>query len=247
MISLLSEEELTYIKKAGHVLKECFALISEEIREGISTKSLEDKAHDFIVSRGAKAAFRGYKGYPASICVSRNNVVVHGIPSVKETLKKGDIISIDMGAEVNGCFADSARTYSVGGISNEAERLISVTREALYKGIEQAKHGNHVQDISWGIQSFVEARGYNVVRAFVGHGIRRRIHEEPEIPNFGQPRHGKVLEDGMVLAIEPMVNIGTSDVNILEDGWTAVTKDGQLSAHFEHTVIVKGENAEIVT
>lgn len=243
----MTKDQLDLIRKAGSILKDCMSFLSGEIKEGVNTKMLEVKADEFITSRNAKAAFRGYKGFPAGICASRNNVVVHGIPSEKEVLKDGDIISIDVGAEYEGYFADSAKTFMVGRISEEAERLISVTKEALTRGIEKAKSGNHVQDISWAIQSFVESNGFSVVRAFVGHGIGEKIHQAPEIPNFGSPHKGRIIEDGQVLAIEPMVNVGTSDVKILDDGWTALTKDGQLSAHFEHTVIINGEDAEIVT
>lgn len=221
--------------------------LSKEIKEGVNTKTLEQKADEFMASRKAKPAFKGYKGFPASICTSRNNVVVHGIPSEKEVLRDGDIISVDVGTEYEGYFADGAKTFVVGKASEEAERLISVTEEALTRGIEMAKSGNYVKDISRAIQSFVESNGFNVVRAFVGHGIGRKIHEAPEVPNFCQSHKGCLLQDGAVLAIEPMVNAGTGNVRILDDGWTAVTEDGRLSAHFEHTVIVNGENPEIIT
>ena len=243
----LSKEELTLIRKAGSILRDCIEELSKEIREGVNTKTLEQKADEFMASRNAKAAFKGYKGFPASICTSRNNVVVHGIPSEKEVLRDGDIISVDVGAEYEGYFADSAKTFVVGKVSKEAQRLISVTQEALTRGIEMAKSGNHIKDISRAIQSFVESNGFNVVRTFVGHGIGRKIHEAPEVPNFCQPHKGPLLEDGAVLAIEPMVNAGTGDVRILDDGWTAVTEDGRLSAHFEHTVIIDGGSPEIIT
>ncbi|MBL7156871.1 MAG: type I methionyl aminopeptidase [Candidatus Omnitrophica bacterium] len=247
MIPLLNKNELDNIRKAGAVLRECMEILSKRTTEGTSTKELEVAADDFITSRDACLAFHGYKGFPASICTSRNNVVVHGIPSEKEILKNGDIISIDIGVEYKGYFADAAKTFAVGEISGEARRLVSVAEGALSKGIEMARAGNHVQDISWAVQSFVESNGFNVVRAFVGHGIGRKIHEEPEVPNFGEPHKGKVLEAGMALAIEPMVNAGTSAVKILDDGWTAVTTDGELSAHFEHTVVIAGGRVEIVT
>ena len=247
MMAVLSRDELVSIRKAGAIVNGCLEALAGRAREGVSTKILEDIAVEFIESRNARAAFRGYKGFPAAICASRNEVVVHGIPSEKEILKEGDIISVDIGVEYEGCFADGARTFMVGVVSHEAKRLISVTEEALYKGIKMAKPDNHIQDISWAIQSFVESNGYNVVRAFVGHGIGRKIHEEPEVPNFGEPHKGRLIEDGMALAIEPMVNKGTSEVKILDDGWTAITEDGELSAHFEHTVIVKGDTTEIVT
>jgi methionyl aminopeptidase len=247
MKTLLSQEEFTLMRKAGSILKDCMEELSKEIKEGVNTKMLEKKADEFITSQNAKAAFRGYKGFPASICASRNNVVVHGIPSEKEVLRDGDIISIDVGAEYKGYYADSAKTFTIGKSSEEAERLISVTQEALTKGIEMARSGNYVRDISRAIQTFVESNGFNVVRAFVGHGIGRKIHEPPEVPNFYQSRKGCLLEDGMALAIEPMVNAGTGDIKILEDGWTAVTKDGALSAHFEHTIIINGGKPEVIT
>ena len=247
MTSSLSKNELDSIRAAGKVVSGCLEALSKEIQEGVSTKYLERKAEEFIAFRNARAAFRGYKGFPASICTSRNNVVVHGIPSDKEILKNGDIISLDVGVEYDGFFADGAKTFTVGKASGETARLIEVTRRALEKGIEKARAGNRIQDISWAVQSLVEDAGFNVVRAFVGHGIGRKIHQEPEIPNFGQPHRGKVIENGMVLAIEPMVNVGSPDIKILDDGWTAVTKDAGLSAHFEHTVIINGGPAEVVT
>lgn len=247
MSAPLSKNELRLIRKAGSILRDCLKAVSREIKKGVSTKTLEDIAFRFITGRGGKAAFRGYKGFPAAICASRNEVVVHGIPVEKEILREGDIIAIDIGVEYEGYFADGAKTFKVGKVSSEAERLVSVAEEALRKGIEMARPENHIQDISWAIQSFVESNGFSVVRAFVGHGIGRKIHDEPEVPNFGEPHKGSVIENGMALAIEPMVNEGVSDVEILDDGWTAVTKDRKLSAHFEHTVIVDGARAEIVT
>lgn len=247
MKEILSEDQKKLLRKAGLIVRECLEVLASEIKEGISTKELDEKAGSLIQSRNARPAFRGYKGYPSTICASRNNVVVHGIPKDTEILREGDIISIDIGVEYGGLFADAAKTFKVGSINEEADRLVSVTKNALYQGIKMARSGNHVQDISWAIQSFVESRGFTVVRAFVGHGIGTKIHAEPEVPNFGQPHRGMLLEDGMALAIEPMINAGTSDVEILKDGWTAITKDRRLSAHFEHTVIINGENPEIVT
>ena len=247
MATVLQKDERGRMRKAGAIVKECLEILFGEVKAGVSTKELEGKADEIIGSRNAKSAFRGYKGFPAGICTSKNNVVVHGIPSAEETLKPGDIISIDVGVEYEGFFADAARTFKVGQVAPETERLVSVAEESLFRGIEMAKAGNYVQDISWAIQSFVESKGFSIVRAFVGHGIGRKIHEEPEVPNFGRPHKGRFLEDGMALAIEPMVNAGTSDVEILEDGWTAVTKDRGFSAHFEHTIIVNGKKPEIVT
>ena len=247
MKTLLSENELDLIREAGSIAKECLKTLAKQVKKGVSTKQLEETADDFIASRNGESAFRGYKGYPAGICTSVNDGVVHGIPSEKTILEDGDIVGIDIGVKYKGYFADAAKTFTVGRTSEDAKRLIDVTKQALSEGIKMAKAGNHVQDISWAVQSFVESNGFSVVRAFVGHGVGRKIHEEPEVPNFGEPHKGPLLEDGMVLAIEPMVNTGTSDVETLDDGWTAVTKDYGLSAHFEHTVIISGEKAEIVT
>ena len=247
MTTALKGDDLLLMRKAGAILKECLDLLAERTVEGVSTKALEEVAEDFITGKDAKAAFLGYKGYPASICTSRNNVVVHGIPSENEVLRSGDIISLDVGVEFKGIYADAAKTLIVGQAQEEARRLVAVTEIALQKGIEAAKAGNCVGDISWAVQSFVESRHFSVVRAFVGHGIGKSIHEEPEVPNFGGPHKGMILENGMALAIEPMVNAGTSEIEILSDGWTAVTKDGMCSAHFEHTIIINGEKAEIVT
>lgn len=243
----LKKNELDAMRQAGSILKECLGVLSNEATEGVSTKELESIAEDFIASRNGKAAFRGYKGFPAAICTSPNDVVVHGIPSEKEILGHGDILSVDIGVEYDGVFADGAKTFTIGEVSPEVRKLITVTEEALRRGVEMAKAGNHIQDISWAIQSFVESNGFNVVRSFVGHGIGKKIHEEPEVPNFGEPHKGRIIENGMALAIEPMVNQGTSEVRILDDGWTAITKDGRLSAHFEHTVIVNGEKPEVLT
>lgn len=247
MMALLSLEELEHIRSAGAIVRQCLLFLSREVRDGVTTKTLEQKAGDFIKSKGGACAFLGYKGYPASICTSRNDVVVHGIPTEEEVIKSGDILSIDVGVQYNGYYADAARTFKVGKVTDEAKRLMEVTEVALIKGIEKAKSGNYVQDISCAIQDYVESNGFSVVRAFVGHGIGKKIHEEPEIPNFRQSNKGRPLEEGLVLAVEPMVNAGGSDIKILDDGWTAVTKDGRLSAHFEHTVIVGDNKAEVVT
>ena len=229
--------------RAALVMRE----LGKLIRAGISTQELDDFAERRIRELNARPAFKGYRGYPASICASINNEVVHGIPSKDKILKEGDIISIDLGVEYKGYYGDIAYTFAVGKVSGSARRLMEVTRCALYEGISKAIAGNRIGDISYAIQSYVESRGYSVVRKFVGHGIGRAMHEEPEIPNFGLPGVGPILRNGMVLAIEPMVNEGTHEVQILEDGWTAVTKDGKLSAHFEHTVLIKGEEPEILT
>ena len=247
MSGILSKKEELNVRKAGEILRRCFEFLAPEVRDGATTKYLDEKVSSFITANEARPAFLGYKGYPASICVSRNHVVVHGIPSDNEIIKSGDIVSVDIGVEYEGYYADAAKTFVVGESGPQVKKLVAVTENALYRGIGRARAGNHVSDISHEIQTFVEANGYSVVRTFVGHGIGSQLHERPEIPNFGPPHRGCLLESGMALAIEPMVNMGSYDVDILEDGWTAVTKDKSLSAHFEHTIIVKGDKADIVT
>lgn len=222
----------------GEVLQE----LRGAVVPGITTADLERIAQEGILRRGAVPAFKGYRGYPACICASVNSEVIHGIPSAKMRLKDGDIIGIDLGVTYRGYFGDSALTVAVGTITAEAQRLMRVTEEALFAGIRQAREGNRVSDISHAVQSYVEAHGYSVVRSFVGHGIGKAMHEDPQVPNYGVPGRGPRLKRGMTLAIEPMVNAGRSEVKVLEDGWTAVTVDGSLSAHFEHTVaITEGE------
>lgn len=246
MIILRSNEEIGRIREAGRIV----ALVLEKLkgcaRAGMTTDELDKIANAEIIRLGAIAAFKNYKGYPANICTSVNEVVVHGIPSSRK-LKEGDILSIDIGVKKKNFYADAAITVGIGRISDSAQKLIDATEKSLYSGIENARCGQRLSDISASIQSFVESKGYSVVRAFVGHGIGSNIHEEPEIPNFGAPGKGPRLDKGMILAIEPMVNAGTFEIEILDDGWTAVTKDGCLSAHFEHTVAVTEGEAEILT
>lgn len=213
----------------------------------MTTKQIEQFIENFIIKMGGIPAFKGYRGYPASACISINEQVVHGIPSEKVFIKEGDIVSVDVGVIYDSFYGDAAYTYSVGKISEEAEKLLKVTEEALYKGIAEAIPGYRVGDISNAIQSHVEANGFSVVRAFVGHGIGMSLHEDPQIPNFGSKGVGPKLKKGMTLAIEPMVNAGTHEVKILSDGWTAVTKDGSLSAHFEHTIAITEGEPEILT
>ncbi len=232
--------------QACSIVAETLYALRSYVRPGISTREVERFAESEITGRGAIPAFKGYRGYPASICTSVNNQVVHGIPS-QLRLREGDIISIDLGVFLDGFYGDGAVTLPVGKISALAEKLLRVTEESLYIGIEQAKHGNRVSDISSAIQRYVEANGFSVVRAFVGHGIGSSLHEEPQVPNFGLPGQGPRLKKGMTIAIEPMVNAGSHEVLILDDGWTAVTLDGNLSAHFEHTVVITGGDARILT
>ncbi len=246
MIILRSDEEIGHIRKAGRIV----ALVLDKMRvcakPGVETRELDRIALEEILKNKALPAFKGYKGYPANICVSINEGVVHGIPSSRR-LKDGDIVSIDVGVQSGNFFADAAITVGVGAVSDVARRLMKVTEESLSCGIMNARPGNRLSDISASVQERVEKEGFSVVRAFVGHGIGDKIHQEPEIPNFGKPGKGPRLESGMILAIEPMVNEGGYDIEILEDGWTAVTKDGSLSAHFEHTIAVREGGAEILT
>lgn len=246
MISRKSERELRYMRKAGRIVALTLEELGKVIKPGVTTGELSALAEDLIRRQKARPAFKGLYGFPASICTSVNEQVVHGIPGPRR-LKAGDIISIDVGAEVHGYYGDAAATFPVGEIDGEAARLLRVTEEALYEGIKKAVAGNRLTDISHAIQVYVEKHGFSVVRDFVGHGIGSRMHEDPQVPNFGPPGRGPRLEEGMTLAIEPMVNAGTYEVAVLEDNWTVVTKDGKLSAHFEHTVVVRNGAAEILT
>ncbi|MCK4993598.1 MAG: type I methionyl aminopeptidase [Candidatus Omnitrophica bacterium] len=241
-----TKSELAKIKKTSIIVAKTLKFLKTKIKPGITTHELDVQAEQFIRKSGGIPAFKGYRGYPASICASLNEEVVHGIPSGR-VLRDGDIISVDVGVELGGFFGDAAITYPVGKISQEAKKLLDVTREALYKAINMAKKGNRLGDVSHAVQSYVEKEGFSVVRDFVGHGIGASLHEEPQIPNFGEPGQGLILEAGMVLAIEPMVNAGTSKVVVLDDDWTAITRDRKLSAHFEHTVCVTYSKAEIFT
>ncbi len=246
MIELKSERQLDLIREACKIVSLVIEGLKEKIEPGISTIELDTAAQELISLHGGVSAFRGYRGYPANICTSVNEEVVHGIPS-KRLLREGDIISIDVGVKFNGYFGDAAVTLGVGEVSNSAKRLMEVAREALYIGIAQAFSNNRLSNISYSIQTFVEANGFSVVREFVGHGIGTAMHEEPKIPNFGRPEEGPRLKPGMVLAIEPMINEGQADVEILKDGWTAVTLDRKPSAHFEHTILVTEDKAEVLT
>ncbi|HEY8342027.1 MAG TPA: type I methionyl aminopeptidase [Calditerricola sp.] len=246
MIILKSETELKIMREAGRIVAETHRLLAKAIRPGVTTKELDEMAEDYIRRRGAIPSFKGYNGFPASICASVNDELVHGIPSDRK-LKEGDIISIDIGAQLDGYHGDSAWTYAVGDISDEAKRLLRVTEESLYRGIAQVRPGARLSDISHAIQTHVEAAGFSVVREYVGHGIGQSLHEEPQIPNYGPPGRGPRLKPGMVLAIEPMVNAGQRYVRTREDNWTVVTVDGSLCAHFEHTVAVTDSGYEILT
>lgn len=247
MIILKSPREIELMAKAGYVTAGALQVVKEAIAPGISTGELDRLVEEFFQKQGAIPAFKGYRGFPASICTSLNNQVVHGIPSDKVILQQGDILSVDVGAIVDGYVGDAAVTYPVGEISPTAAKLIAVTERALSEGIERAVEGNHLSDISAAIQQWVEANGFSVVRDLVGHGIGQNMHEEPSIPNYGRPGYGPRLQPGMVFAIEPMVTAGKYHVRTLADDWTVVTADGKLSAHFEHTVAITPQGPRILT
>ncbi|MFH1752660.1 MAG: type I methionyl aminopeptidase [Candidatus Omnitrophota bacterium] len=247
MIALKSSEEIALMRKAGQVIAKALDEVERYIEPGISTKDIDYRVKRIITQEGCIPAFKGYKGFPGNICSSVNSVVVHGIPKKSEILKDGDILSVDVGVLCDGYYADGARTYKVGKVSAKAASLIDVTRESLSLGINEARAGSRLTNISHAIQKYVESHKYSVVRALVGHGIGSKIHEDPEIPNFGDPDKGPVLKSGMTLAIEPMVNEGTCEVEIMDDGWTVVTRDRKLSAHFEHTILVTDDGPEILT
>lgn len=247
MIIIKSASEIESIRKACQIVAMALEELKNYIKEGLTTKQIELFIENLILKQGGTPAFKGYRGYPASACISVNSQVVHGIPSNNFIIQEGDIVSVDVGVIYDGFYGDGAYTYAVGNVSEQAKKLIRVTEESLYRGIEKAIAGNHVGDISEAIQRHVESHGFSVVRAFVGHGIGRNLHEDPQIPNFGKRGVGPKLKSGMTIAIEPMVNAGSHEVAILSDGWTAVTKDGSLSAHFEHTVLITDREPEILT
>ena len=246
MIILKSPEEIERIAESCRIVADTIEAIKNMVKPGLTTSDVESFADVHIKELGGVPAFKGYRGYPASICTSLNDEVIHGIPS-KRILQEGDVLSIDLGVYKNGFFGDGAITIPVGQIAPALERLLRVTEESLYIGIMSAIVGNRVSDISYAIQRYVESHGFSVVKAFVGHGIGRELHEDPQIPNFGPPGRGPRLREGMTLAIEPMVNLGSHEVFVLDDGWTAVTADGKPSAHFEHTVLVTSEGPRILT
>lgn len=247
MISLKSENELNAMRKAGRATAQILDEMAKMVRPGITTGELDRYAESRIKELGCKPAFKGYHGFPGCVCISVNEEVVHGIPSPKRALKDGDIVGLDFGLICDGWYGDSARTIAVGKITPDAQKLMDVTRESLMRGIEQCRPGNRLFDIGHAVQNYVESFGYSVVREFVGHGIGRALHEDPQVPNFGPKGKGLVLKAGMVLAIEPMINAGTHEVRVLADGWTAVTADRSLSAHFEHTVAITPNGPEILT
>jgi len=247
MIVLKTGRELKIMREACRISAGALQTAGKAVEPGITTAELDKLAEEYILSQGGKPNFKNYQGYPATACISVNNEVIHGIPSSKRRLQQGDIVSIDLGAEFEGYHGDNAATFACGDVSPEAKRLMDITEQSLYKGIAAAVSGGRIGDIGCAVQTFIEANGYSVVRQFVGHGIGTKLHEEPEVPNFGIAGRGVRLMPGMTLAIEPMVNAGGSDVKILPDGWTVLTRDGSLSAHFEHTVVITADGPKILT
>ncbi len=246
-VELKSPQEIGFMREAGIIVAAILDMVAAATQEGVSTWELDRIAASEIKRRGAKPAFLNYRGFPASLCVSVNEEVVHGIPNKGKKLKAGDLVSLDFGVVWRGYYADSALTVPVGNVSAEAESLLAATREALEKGIDQMWPDKRMGDVGAAVQRHVESKGYSVVRSFVGHGIGRALHEDPPVPNYGKPGTGLRLAEGMVLAVEPMVNIGAPDVRILDDGWTAVTADGTWSAHFEHTIAVTKDGPQVLT
>lgn len=246
MVDIKSERELELMRQAGKILAETLELLAEHIRPGVSTGHLDKLAHDYIKKNKSIPSFLNYNGFPASICASVNNEVVHGIPGGRK-LGEGDIIGIDIGVCYCGYHADAARTFGVGEISNDAKRLIEVTKQSFFEGVKNAREGCRLGDISNAIQVFVEENGYSVVRELIGHGVGSHLHEEPDVPNYGPAGRGIRLRSGMTLAVEPMVNGGESGIRLLKDGWTYVTKDNTLSAHYENSIIVQDGECEIIT
>ena len=247
MVVLKTGRELSIMKEACRISAGALKKAGEAVEPGVTTAELDEIAEKYILSQGGTPNFKNYEGYPATACISVNNEVIHGIPSRKRKIEAGDIVSIDLGAKFDGYHGDNAATFACGDVTPEAKRLMDVTRESLYKGIAAATPGGRIGDISHAVQSFVEAQGFSVVREFVGHGIGTHLHEAPEVPNFGAAGHGIRLISGMTLAIEPMVNAGSYGVKVLPDGWTVLTRDGSLSAHFEHTVAITPDGPLIMT
>ena len=246
MVYTRSECEINMISKSCQIVADTIEMLSEYVIAGVSLIDLDNKAEEYIISCGARPAFKGYMGFPSTLCVSIDDAVVHGIPH-DGYLREGQIVGIDCGAELNGYYGDHARTFAVGDITDEKNKLMQITKESLYKGIEQAKPGNFVGDIGHAVQSHAESYGYSVVRELVGHGIGEKLHEEPQVPNYGNPNQGYKLHAGMCIAIEPMINLGSKEVYTAKDGWTIFTMDGQVSAHFEHTIAIKEDGPHILS
>ena len=246
MVYTRSNREIDLISKSCQIVADTLEMLSEYIVPGMSVLDLDKKAENYIISCGARPAFKGYMGFPSTLCISIDDAVVHGIPN-SEVLKEGQIVGIDCGAEVNGYYGDHARTFPVGQISDEKLNLMNITQTSLYKAIEKAVPGNYVGDIGHAVQSYVEPYGYSVVRELVGHGIGEKLHEEPQIPNYGNPNAGYKLHAGMCIAIEPMINLGSKEIYTSKDGWTIFTSDGRPSAHFEHTIAIKEDGPHILS
>ena len=247
MIVLKTGRELSIMREACRISAGALLTAGKAVEPGVTTAEIDRLAEEYIRSQGGEPNFKNYEGYPATACISINNEVIHGIPSTKRKLRAGDIVSIDLGAKFDGYHGDNAATFACGDISEEAKRLMDATRESLYEGIKAARAGGRIGDIGHAVQAYVEARGYTVVRQFVGHGVGTHLHEAPEVPNFGTPGRGVRLIPGMTIAIEPMVNAGAAGVEVQPDGWTVLTKDGSLSAHFEHTVAITADGPKIMT
>ena len=246
MVYTRSEREINMISKSCQIVADTIEMLSEYVIAGASLIDLDNKAEEYIVSCGARPAFKGYMGFPSTLCISIDDAVVHGLPH-EGYLREGQIVGIDCGAELNGYYGDHAKTFAVGEISDEKNNLMQITKESLYKGIEQAKPGNYVGDIGHAVQSHAESYGYSVVRELVGHGIGEKLHEEPQVPNYGNPNQGYKLHAGMCIAIEPMINLGSKEVYTAKDGWTIFTMDGKVSAHFEHTIAIKEDGPHILS
>jgi methionyl aminopeptidase len=247
MIELKSAREIGLMRTAGHLLADVVAHLRDLVKPGLSTLEIDEDVEAFIAARGAKPAFKGYRGFPATVCISINEEVVHGIPSAHRRIKEGDIVGLDLGCIVEGYYADCAITLAIDDVPPNVQELLDVTRESLDLAIQECRPGRRLSDVSHAVQAHVERRGFSVVRAFVGHGIGRALHEDPQVPNFGDPGRGPQLRPGMVLAVEPMVTMGSWEVKVLDDGWTAVTRDGSLAAHFEHTIAVTETEPEVLT
>ncbi len=247
MVFTRSDKEIEMISKSCQIVADTIEMLSEYVVPGTNLFDLDTKAEKYIRSRGARPAFKGYMGFPSTLCISIDDAVVHGIPHDHLILEEGQIVGIDCGAELNGYYGDHARTFAVGRIADQKRRLMEITKESLYKGIEQAKPGNYIGDIGYAVQTHAESNGFSVVRELVGHGIGENLHEEPQVPNYGKPNQGYKLHAGMCIAIEPMINLGSKEIFTAEDGWTILTTDGQVSAHFEHTIAIKDDGPHILS
>lgn len=247
MIELKTARELEKMKKACQISAEAIKVAQSALQVGVSTAYVDDKVREYIVSQGARPTFLGYGGFPKSACISVNEELIHGIPSKNRIIKDGDIVSVDVGAFIDGYTGDNAATFAIGNVSEEAKRLMAVTKESLLRAVEVCVSGNRIGDIGYAVQSYVEENGYSIVRDYVGHGVGKKLHEDPEVPNFGKPGHGARLVPGMTIAIEPMVNLGRPEVEVLANDWTVVTKDRQLSAHFEYSVAITDKGPVVLT